>query len=76
MTMCMVEGCGNDSEIRGICKTCYSSARNLVRSNKATWEELEQLGLCNPTRTRKSLFNKAFGGKENESTRSLGQSPE
>jgi hypothetical protein len=46
---CMIDGCGKKKTYsRGICQGCYASFSRLVHSREATWEELEDLGLCNP----------------------------
>lgn len=45
---CMTEGCAGKEFARGICKSCYSSAFNLINSSRETWEHLEQIGMCRP----------------------------
>lgn len=32
--------------MRGLCLSCYSSAKKLVDAKQTTWEDLERLGLC------------------------------
>lgn len=39
---CLRPGCEAPSRTRGLCKTCYQIARDLIRHDKTTWEELEK----------------------------------
>ncbi len=55
---CLTPKCGRFVSGRGICAACHYAASNLVKSQQATWEELEALGLCLPKKG--TLFTKAF----------------
>lgn len=52
---CLIADCGKLADCRGLCLTCYSSARAAVKAKKCTWEELEKWGLA--------LAPKPFVGK-------------
>lgn len=41
---CIVPECGRVAKTRGLCATCYSVARQLVKDCVATWELLEAAG--------------------------------
>lgn len=43
---CMVPDCTEKARWKGICGKCYHQARELVHTNKTTWEELAEMGLC------------------------------
>lgn len=48
---CMVRGCPNQGVAgRGLCSQCYHAARYLIRTQQATWQSLESLGLAKPRR--------------------------
>lgn len=42
---------------RGLCFVCYSSAKRKIKTEGATWEKLEELGLCKPA---KDPFDDAY----------------
>lgn len=52
--LCLVPTCRKDlsdesqSPARGMCGGSSQDARRLVRTNRTSWEELEQLGLADP----------------------------
>jgi hypothetical protein len=62
MATCLIENCGGDAQIRGLCWNCYQNALRYVRKGKTTWKELEEAGFANPpTRQRNaSLLRKAL----------------
>lgn len=65
MKQCIIEGCERDSRTRGLCGTCYQSARNAIKAGKATWNELEAAGLALPRTSfggggNPTPFRKAF----------------
>lgn len=43
---CLVKGCKKDAKSRGLCAGHYQSAENTVKTGKATWAELEKLGVA------------------------------
>jgi hypothetical protein len=45
---CLVPACVRATEIRGLCRTCYTTARRLVLTGRATWEDLERYGKILP----------------------------
>jgi hypothetical protein len=47
---CLIENCGREVVSRGLCSACYGRARTLVKSEKVTWEALEQKGLALPSK--------------------------
>jgi hypothetical protein len=47
--LCIFPGCDRGVTARGLCKTHYSCATQLVRNNKTTWAELEKSGKSLPT---------------------------
>lgn len=47
---CLVADCDSTSiHLRGICRSCYTYAAQLVRFNLATWEQLEASGAVGRT---------------------------
>src|SRR5581483_72860 len=68
---CMTPGClrkfGGDQEkkgARGLCWLCHANAMSLIKQRKTTWEELEDVGLCQPP--YRSLKEKALIEKKKE----------
>ncbi len=49
------EGAG----LRGLCMMCYSSAKKMVAAGRATWEQLERMGLARP-KASDDLFAQEF----------------
>jgi hypothetical protein len=47
--LCIFPGCNRAVTARGLCKTHYSCAAQLVRDNKTSWAELENSGKSLPT---------------------------
>lgn len=41
---CLRPDCDSEPEVRGLCKSCYMTARYLVATNKTSWSELERSG--------------------------------
>jgi hypothetical protein len=41
---CLNPECGKATYIRGLCRSCYGSARNLVKKGRTTWPDLEAKG--------------------------------
>jgi hypothetical protein len=67
--VCLVDGCGREANIRGLCSRCYTAARKLVNEKKTTWETLEEAGLAKPLGGGArgvfgQAFTKALGGDE------------
>jgi hypothetical protein len=49
---CFVEVCdGTNIAARGLCTKCYPTGRYLIRTGKATWTELEMMGLAKPKKS-------------------------
>jgi hypothetical protein len=44
-------GSGRGVGCRGLCRSCYAVALSLVKKKETSWEELENLGLAQPTFT-------------------------
>jgi hypothetical protein len=53
---CLVPHCDRDAECRGLCRSCYQSAYQLVVTGSITWDELEARGKVRPTASAKSWF--------------------
>ena len=51
---CIVPDCTNKATCRGMCSKCYSAASALVKDSKATWGEMEKLGLALPPKRNTS----------------------
>jgi hypothetical protein len=47
---CLNPSCLMKSGTRGLCSSCYQSARLLIASGKTTWEKLEASGRTKPTK--------------------------
>ncbi len=58
---CLTPECKEEAKARGLCFTCYSAAKYMVRCKKTTWSKLEEKGLCKPAHT--SLFRNHFDEK-------------
>ena len=74
---CLTPGCEGrythgkkDGSARGLCGPCYQAAKRMVKLNKTTWRELEDLKLAiSPLREvpdKKTLFEKAFEELKNK----------
>lgn len=50
---CLSSLCSNKHKTRGLCKKCYAVAAYVVKTKKASWADLENLGLVAPKRTTK-----------------------
>jgi hypothetical protein len=44
--ICVIDGCGQRAKWRGLCKSCYQTAADNIRGQRATWTEFESLGLA------------------------------
>lgn len=47
-------GCEDTSKeviLRGLCEQCYGAAYSQIIAHQATWDEIEELGLCLPPKT-------------------------
>jgi len=67
--MCITKNCELLPVTRGLCNRCFSSASSKVSTGKITWEQLEKIGMCEPSKNRKTnLFSIALEEKlkENE----------
>ncbi len=42
---CLVPECKGWAKTRGLCARCYSTARGLVRTKRATWADMEGRGV-------------------------------
>lgn len=61
---CKTPDCNNPVyNSRGVCKTCYATAQQIVSEGKATWEQLEDLKLVLPTGYARNKFRIAFNNK-------------
>jgi hypothetical protein len=50
VTTCIAPRCTRPLHIRGLCIVCYQSARSLIAAGRATWADLESLGLSAPAK--------------------------
>lgn len=57
---CTVHGCKEPAETRGLCASCYQSARRRVQVGDTSWEKLERTGLCRPLRRGRTAFSKVY----------------
>ena len=53
---CRVPHCHRDGISRGLCRSCYQSAYQLVAGGTVTWTELERRGKVAAVQTSKSWF--------------------
>lgn len=53
---CRVPRCTRAAECRGLCRSCYQSAYQLVTAELVTWEQLEKQGKVEPVFSVKSWF--------------------
>ena len=45
--MCLIPKCDRtDVSARGLCSRCYTAARHAVKRGEASWQQLEERGLC------------------------------
>lgn len=51
---CRVPHCRRDAECRGLCRSCYQSAYQLVSDGVVTWDDLERRGKVESVRTTKA----------------------
>lgn len=60
--LCMVPGCTRAvGPSRGICQSCYQTAKRLVDTHETTWEALQAMGLIRPVMSvRVSPMRAAF----------------
>lgn len=45
-TKCIISGCDAEAQWKGLCRSCYGQAIQLIKEDKTTWEELTSLGLA------------------------------
>lgn len=57
---CLIVGCDREAVSRGVCHSCYASARNAIKKQATSWAELEKLGLVGPPLVAKSKFAAAL----------------
>lgn len=62
---CLVPKCEKAAKTRGLCHTCYQSAKGLVKKGVTTWEKLANKGLATLKSSEgqkgmRSKFYKAF----------------
>ncbi len=43
---CITPNCVKPAEWKGLCRSCYGTARHLIDKEETTWEELHVMGLC------------------------------
>lgn len=43
---CLSPECKNCCQYKGLCSSCYGSAKQLINDEKTTWEELAGMGLA------------------------------
>lgn len=48
--LCITKKCIKPPKVRGLCTSCYATAAGLVKGNKVTWEKLENLKKCLPSK--------------------------
>lgn len=65
---CVTDGCVRDGISRGLCQTCYVSAKKIVDSGKYSWEELARLGMAAFKRSGGGLFNNVLRKKHENPT--------
>jgi hypothetical protein len=51
MADCIRPSCVRPAKVRGLCNTCYTAARGLIKSGATTWEKLEESDRCLPAGT-------------------------
>lgn len=50
--ICLKPNCDRLPVHRGLCWSCYQSARRFVSLNQVTWKQLEEAGKCLPSKQR------------------------
>lgn len=43
---CMTAECGKPRQWKGLCRSCYAQALRIIDQQETTWEELQEMGLC------------------------------
>jgi len=62
---CLTPSCGKSPiAYKGLCMTCYKTAKKLVEAKQTTWEALAQMGLADLGTSNK--FTEAFKAKQKE----------
>ena len=46
--LCMTPNCGSKKQWKGLCRSCYGQARRLIEEEKTDWDEIAELGMCEP----------------------------
>jgi len=49
-TRCIVGECGREIYARGICRSCYESARRQIAAGRRSWDGLVEIGMALPAR--------------------------
>ena len=49
-TGCLVGDCGRSIYARGMCRSCYESARRQIAAGRRTWDDLVRIGMALPAR--------------------------
>ena len=60
---CVTEGCGKERQWKGLCRSCYGQAKQLIEKKETTWDELAVMGLIIPD---DKPFKNAFLRKKRE----------
>ena len=56
---CLVPGCERSISSRGLCRNHYTYANRCVLKNKTSWEKLEDLGKCLPSKGKVATTDNA-----------------
>ena len=71
--MCLIPKCDRtDVSARGLCSRCYTAARHAVKRGEASWQQLEEHGLCLSATSVSSqgVFRQALGAANNNQSQS------
>lgn len=67
---CMTEKCDKEAQWKGLCRSCYGQARQLIDSGETTWEELGNMGLV---QLAEKPFKEAFRARKAAVARQVGE---
>lgn len=66
LATCLTPDCKNSKAFKGLCSSCYKSAKRLVDSEQTTWEALAEMGLADVGESASSKFMDAFKKRKDQ----------
>jgi NMD protein affecting ribosome stability and mRNA decay len=61
--ICVIPGCRGKVRCRGLCESCYFSARKRIKNKEVTWSFLVRQGLALEPQQKRLPFSKAVDRK-------------